>query len=348
MKRPLTLAITAIFMLATFVSCNNDDEYTAETPGTPDVSVTGVSLNPTTASLIVGGETVTLVATILPENATNQNVTWSSNNASVATVSNSGVVTGVSEGTATITATTQDGEFTATSTVTVTQQQPLPTGCNGNTPGWGASLGAITWGNVTNTNINSGTTTITGTGGRPNQIWSGAVFATACNKGNTTNSDAFDGGVAGSFNADCRQSLHTFNAGIANGITGDFFSWCAVMRFADQLCPSPWRVPTTEDIAILHQNLGHSLPILGQASWLIANTYMGEVGTVEAPQIGGSWGGVRFTGHANNLTIATSYYWTSTEVSATDARLLGIGEVSATPQIGFGKNSGFTVRCVRN
>ena len=82
------------------------------------VAVTGVSLNKTSTSLTVGG-TETLTATITPSNATNKTVSWSSSNASVATVSN-GTVTGKAAGTATITATTQDGNKTATCGVTVT------------------------------------------------------------------------------------------------------------------------------------------------------------------------------------------------------------------------------------
>ena len=86
----------------------------------PDpVAVTGVSVSPTSASLDVN-ETVQLVATVSPEDATNKDVTWSSNNTSVATVSSTGIVTGVGEGSATITVTTDDGGFTATSSVTVT------------------------------------------------------------------------------------------------------------------------------------------------------------------------------------------------------------------------------------
>lgn len=82
-----------------------------------DVPVTGVSLNTSTLNLIEGG-TDTLTATVEPNNATNRNVTWSSDNPSVATVNN-GVVSAVSEGTAIITVTTADGGFTATCEVTV-------------------------------------------------------------------------------------------------------------------------------------------------------------------------------------------------------------------------------------
>ena len=85
------------------------------------VSVTSITLNKTSLTLEIG-ETETLTASVLPENATNKEVTWTSNNESVATVSSTGVVTAVSPGAATITVTTADGGKTATCSVTV--QQP--------------------------------------------------------------------------------------------------------------------------------------------------------------------------------------------------------------------------------
>lgn len=84
---------------------------------TGNVAVTGVDI-PTTASVEVGS-TTQLTATISPSNATNQNVSWSSGNTSVATVASDGTVTGVSAGTAVITVTTADGNYTDTCTVTV-------------------------------------------------------------------------------------------------------------------------------------------------------------------------------------------------------------------------------------
>ena len=83
-----------------------------------DVHVTSVSVSPTTTS-IEAGDTVQLTETVLPSNATDKSVSWSSNNTSVATVNSSGLVTGVSAGSATITVTTTDGGFTATCAVTV-------------------------------------------------------------------------------------------------------------------------------------------------------------------------------------------------------------------------------------
>ena len=84
------------------------------------ISVTGVSLSSTTLELGVGNSKV-VTATVSPSNASNKNVTWSTSKSSVATVSE-GTITAVSIGTATITATTVDGGYKATCTVTVTEK----------------------------------------------------------------------------------------------------------------------------------------------------------------------------------------------------------------------------------
>lgn len=89
---------------------------------TDPVAVTGVILNVTETALTVG-ETATLKASVQPANADNQTITWATSDAAVATVE-SGVVTAVGAGSATVTVTTEDGNFTATCTVTVSE--PLP------------------------------------------------------------------------------------------------------------------------------------------------------------------------------------------------------------------------------
>ena len=98
--------------------------FTIDRPATVDV--TGVTLSQTSASMTVGGETLTLTATVAPDNGTNRMVTWTTSDAAVATVTDTGVVTAVGAGTATITVTATNGtaddtsdDKTATCTVTV-------------------------------------------------------------------------------------------------------------------------------------------------------------------------------------------------------------------------------------
>ena len=88
------------------------------------VPVTGVKLNQKSAELAVG-ETLTLIPTVEPEEATNKNVSWISSDTEVATVEN-GVVTAVKAGEAIITVTTEDGAKKATCTVTVKEEAKNP------------------------------------------------------------------------------------------------------------------------------------------------------------------------------------------------------------------------------
>ena len=83
-----------------------------------EVAVEGVSLNKSETTLTEGA-TETLTATVIPDNATDKTVTWTSSDEDVATVDANGKVTAVAAGTATITVTTEDGDFTATCVVTV-------------------------------------------------------------------------------------------------------------------------------------------------------------------------------------------------------------------------------------
>jgi uncharacterized protein YjdB len=85
---------------------------------TVTVPVTGVSLDEETAILQIE-ETLQLIAAVAPDNATNTNVTWSSDDEQVATVLDDGLVTAVAEGNATITVTTEDGGFEASCEITI-------------------------------------------------------------------------------------------------------------------------------------------------------------------------------------------------------------------------------------
>ncbi|NEG85110.1 DNA breaking-rejoining protein [Pantoea agglomerans] len=83
------------------------------------VPATGVTVTPATTSVVVGS-TRQLTGTVLPADATDKSGTWTTSDATKATVSSTGLVTGVGAGTATITFKSNDGNFTGTTTVTVT------------------------------------------------------------------------------------------------------------------------------------------------------------------------------------------------------------------------------------
>jgi hypothetical protein len=98
----------------------NKQETCVVSVSSTSVPVTGISLNKTTTSITID-LTEQLDASFTPANATNQNTSWSSSNPAVATVGTGGLVTAVSAGSAIITVTSQDGNFTAECTVTVVQ-----------------------------------------------------------------------------------------------------------------------------------------------------------------------------------------------------------------------------------
>ena len=91
------------------------------------ISVTGIALNKTSLSL-TEGEEFTLEATVTPDNATNKEVTWTSDNEAVATVSAEGVVKAIKVGTANITATTVDQGKSASCAVVVAAKMSAVTG----------------------------------------------------------------------------------------------------------------------------------------------------------------------------------------------------------------------------
>ena len=109
--------IAAALMLTAFViGCKSNISM-------PKVAVMGVTLDKTKLSL-EEAKTEKLIATVLPENATNKKMTWHSDKPEVAEVDQNGKVTAKKTGTAKITVTTEDGSKTAECTVTVTAKAP--------------------------------------------------------------------------------------------------------------------------------------------------------------------------------------------------------------------------------
>jgi uncharacterized protein YjdB len=157
---------------ATITATSQDGSFASSSAITvTTIPVTGVTVTPNPAT-VVAGSYITLTATVAPSNAINKTVTWSTSNNAVAIVSpTTGVVTGMAAGTATITATTQDGGFTSSSTVTVSapaanyvlnpgfelNTAPSATATNwynwGNTP----AIGSVITGNISLGNAVGGT-----------------------------------------------------------------------------------------------------------------------------------------------------------------------------------------------
>ena len=96
-----------------------DGSYSARCEVTVIIPVTEIRLNKTSLTLVGRGVSETLTATLYPFDATLGNVIWTSDDETVATVSEAGVVTSVGSGTANVTATTEDGRVSASCEVTV-------------------------------------------------------------------------------------------------------------------------------------------------------------------------------------------------------------------------------------
>lgn len=115
MKKLFTYFATLVAMSMFVLSCEKDPK---PEPGDTTVKVSSVSVTASATTVEVGGA-VQVTATVLPENATDKSVTWSSSQESVATVNSLGLVTAVSAGETVITATA--GEVTGNVTITVTE-----------------------------------------------------------------------------------------------------------------------------------------------------------------------------------------------------------------------------------
>jgi len=92
-----------------------------------NIPTTGVTVTPTNQTINVGN-TFTITPTVTPDNATDKSVIWTSSDDTIATVDDNGTVTALMEGTATITATTNDGGFTASCVITVVKREGRVTG----------------------------------------------------------------------------------------------------------------------------------------------------------------------------------------------------------------------------
>jgi len=126
---PTIATVSSSGLVSGIAAGNATITATVATDGTPvtascavtvkTISVTGVAISRSSLELGIS-KTSTLTSTISPSNATNKNVSWSTSASSIATVSSSGIVTGVAVGSATIKVTTADGGYQASCLVSIT------------------------------------------------------------------------------------------------------------------------------------------------------------------------------------------------------------------------------------
>lgn len=109
------IALGSAYIIATTTSGNFKDSTLCTVE---NINVTDINVSPSNLELPIGA-TSQLTAAFTPSNPSNKNVNWESSDTNIATVSNTGVVTGVSEGSATITATSVDGGYTSTANMTI-------------------------------------------------------------------------------------------------------------------------------------------------------------------------------------------------------------------------------------
>ena len=110
MIKPSKLRILTLFSLLLFVACGEKEK---------EIIVEFLAINQTSAEREIG-ETLTLIATVIPFNATHEEIIWTSSNPIIASVSSSGLVTALSEGNAIITAVA--GGKTASCSITVVKK----------------------------------------------------------------------------------------------------------------------------------------------------------------------------------------------------------------------------------
>ena len=174
--------VTAVSVgTATITVTTEDGGKTATTAITTinQIFVSSISVLPATATIAMGNQQQ-LTATITPSNASNKNLSWTSSDTNVATVNSLGLVTSVAPGTCNITVTTQDGDKTAISAITINPRpvNKILSNCDSNS-GW-TSSNTLT---VNSADKKEGVACLQSVGSKTDEFK--RVFATPINTGST-------------------------------------------------------------------------------------------------------------------------------------------------------------------
>jgi len=286
-----------------------------------------------------------LITTPMPSNASNRTLTWTTSNPNVVELVSfqnntmTAIVRARGVGTATLIATANDGSgVTLKRTITVSADPNIvPDFCLDNN---------MT--TVTSARFLTDQTWIVG-----DFEWSDVVVSDQCASADSEWSATEHGGaLATGFMTHCRKSVEGF---------GDGFTWCAVMRFRDILCPDGWRVPTAQDLITLDIALGGeglnvnsgSTPSVDER---LTERYVPDWGASPI----GSWNPLALMGMGPGEfqnTGVTGFYWTLSEVNDASGRALNLALPNPNnpaamrvinPIATHGKGNPAALRCVRN
>jgi uncharacterized protein (TIGR02145 family) len=155
-----------------------------------------------------------------------------------------------------------------------------------------------------------------------NQEWSELVMASGCEKND------YQGESDLGYVADCRQDTN-----YGNGI---LFSWEAVNRYKNLLCPEPWRVPTRDDFINLDKALGGT-GINRVKDEILRDKYLRDWGSIYG-----------YMELKEGEIVQGAYYWSQSEGSAVSAHRFHFNSKGKIwPKGGSYKEYAHSIRCVR-
>jgi uncharacterized protein (TIGR02145 family) len=156
------------------------------------------------------------------------------------------------------------------------------------------------------------------------QIWSDVINAPECDHNAFTNSDT---------DPYCRSYT-------INGIKWYYYNWPYVNKNQNTLCPSPWRVPTSEDFITLDKAFGGS----GENRSEVASSWITEH-YIDA--WGAAFNGWHVGSASSGQGSALDYYSSSQATDSAGIYLEVYKNGAVRPNMVYGKGLGINVRCVR-
>jgi len=339
MKKIFYLLIIAALLIAALTECNKDVK---------DVAVTGVKLDENSLTLEVG-ETKTIIATVLPENATNKLVTWISRDTTVATISSSGEIMALSAGETKIEVTTMEGNYTAKCKVTVISVEPEEKGIIINGIKW-ATRNLAAHGKFAENPEDYGALFQWGRTGDGHEQHTSPNYP--------TNDNSFENGLVDSTGLDADGQIVNTHAAYGKFIKtiDTLFDWrtpqnnllwnsgteTTPVKTVNDPCPAGWRVPTKTEL----KSLENSVSEIGKLNGIFGRYYGDGTEKLFLPAAGyrgENTGTLYGMGESMPGINEYLYYWSSTPIGEWAYLLCYFSEdrISRHPRAG-----GLSVRCV--